>query len=199
MKSKNNWEQYYKNTEERPPRRSLVEAIQSVSDRNFALDLGAGALQDSKYLIDNGFNQVTAVDSEETVAEQDVKNYNIEVVIKPFEFFIFPQDKFDLVNAQYSLPFISPDKFYDVFRSIINSLKQNGVFVGQFFGDRDDWNKNTKMTFLTKEGVNELFKDVEIIKLEEKENDGKTAAGQDKHWHIFDFVVKKQPDPDSSN
>jgi tellurite methyltransferase len=47
--------------------------------------------------------------------------------------------------------------------------------------------------------VNELFKDVEIIKLEEKENDGKTAAGQDKHWHIFDFVVKKQPDPDSSN
>lgn len=191
MKSKNNWEQYYKNTEERPPRKLLVEAMPHVSEKDFALDLGAGALKDSKYLIDNGFNKVIAVDSEKTVAEQNPENNNIEVVIASFESFSFPQNKFDLVNAQYSLPFTSRDKFYDVFRSTIDSLKENGIFVGQFFGEKDDWNKNTKMTFLTKEEIDKLFDDMEIINLEEKESDGKTAAGEDKHWHIFDFIVKK--------
>ena len=33
----------------------------------------------------------------------------------------------------------------------------------------------------------------------EKEYDGKTAARENKHWHIFDFIVKKQPDPNTSN
>lgn len=195
MESKNNWEQYYKNTEERPPRKLLIETMPYVSSKDFALDLGAGALQDSKYLIENGFSKVIAIDSEKTVAEQNIKNSKIEVVITPFESFNFPKNKFDLVNAQYSLPFTNPDKFYDVFQSIINSLKENGIFAGQLFGDRDDWRKDTKMTFLTKEEVKKLFDGVEIIKLDEKEGAGKTATGKDKYWHIFDFIVKKISDP----
>jgi tellurite methyltransferase len=199
MEKNNNWKKYYENIGDKPPRKELIEAMRYVDNKDFALDLGAGKLQDSKHLLNEGFDRVVAVDSEESVRDIVHEEDGLEVVISPFEDFNFPKEKFSLVNAQYSLPFTNPNSFVDVFESIVNSLKEGGVFVGQFFGIRDGWSNNPKMTFLTKEQIEVLFNGLEVLKLEEIENDGKTAAGENKHWHIFDFIVKKQPDPYTSN
>ena len=32
---------------------------------------------------------------------------------------------------------------------------------------------------------------MEVLFFEEKENDNPTAAGNMKHWHVFDFILKK--------
>ena len=48
------------------------------------------------------------------------------------------------------------------------------------------------MTFLDSEALADLLTDLEVIKLDEEERDGKTASGQDKHWHIFNLILRKK-------
>lgn len=38
----------------------------------------------------------------------------------------------------------------------------------------------------------ELFNEFEIINFKKIEKDGITGLGQQKHWHIFDVIAKKQ-------
>lgn len=191
MESKNDWETYYKDTENRPPRKELVEGIKFVINKDKALDLGAGALQDSEYLLKQGFNKVVAVDSEPSIQNRS-DDERLQVVISPFEDFDFPTGLFDLVNAQYSLPFTNPQQFERVFASIKNSLKKEGIFIGQLFGDRDGWSQDENMTFLTKEEVTNFIVDMETIKFSEEEKDGKTASGKNKHWHVFNLILRKK-------
>ena len=47
------------------------------------------------------------------------------------------------------------------------------------------------MTFHTKEQMEKLFSDMEVILLDEEEKDDKTANGTPKHWHVFHFIAKK--------
>lgn len=192
MESNSSWKQYYKNTAGRPPRKELVEAVVLVENKGFALDLGAGAMQDSIYLLEQGFKEVVAVDLESSVKGMAPTDQRLQVIISSFEDFNFPDNKFDLVNAQFSLPFTHPQHFARVFNSVKKSLKKNGVFVGQLFGDRDEWNKNQDMTFLSKDNVLSLLDDMEVIKMQEEERDGKTAAGNEKHWHLFNLILRKK-------
>ena len=48
------------------------------------------------------------------------------------------------------------------------------------------------MIFLKRENVLNLLKDFKIIKFEEIEEDGVTALGKEKHWHIYNIIAKKK-------
>ena len=190
----NTWKEYFEKTKGAKHRPLLVEAIKLVKEKNKALDLGAGAFNDIKYILSEGFKHVVAVDKV-SVAEDILKNLlpaQVSYVISRFEDFEFVENNYDLVNAQYSLPFIEKNSFNKVFEKILSSLKSGGVFNGQFFGDRDEWNKgDDKMTFHTKEEAENLLKGLKVIKFVEEEKNGSTASGQDKHWHVFHFIVVK--------
>ena len=181
-----NWPEYIKQTENKSPRPLLVEALEYISDKNEALDLGAGALNDSKYLLLLGF-KVTAVDGEELV-KIDSDNFTFNKT--KIEDYKFPENKFSLVNAQFVLPFIKREALEMVLSDIKKSLKPDGIFTGQFFGDKDDWNKLDSVCVFNREEVKELLNDFEELLLREEERDGKIANGETKHWHIFHFVVK---------
>lgn len=192
MESHNRWNKYYEAQGSNPPRAELVEALAFVSSKDTALDLGAGSLRDSVYLLDQGFRHVTAVDSNPSVGEiQKDLSSGLEIIISKFEDFNFPEESFDIINAQYSLPFISHREFENIFLKIKKSLKKGGVFTGQFFGDKDEWKYSRDMNFLTKEESLELVQDMDIIKFTEEEKDEKTAAGVDKHWHIFNMILRR--------
>ncbi|MGN1299460.1 MAG: hypothetical protein ACI4UE_05735 [Candidatus Scatovivens sp.] len=47
------------------------------------------------------------------------------------------------------------------------------------------------MTFLSKKEVYELLNDFNIIYFKEKEFEGKTAIGKNKHWHVFYIIAQK--------
>ena len=53
--------------------------------------------------------------------------------------------------------------------NIVEEVNKNGFFVGQLFGDRDDWNKNKNINTFSKEQIIEYLKPYKIIKLEEIE------------------------------
>ena len=187
------WKDYFERTKGRPPRPLLVKALVFVKDRGEALDLGSGALNDSRYLISEGFKHVTAVDKVAVATEiadkfpKDIFTY----VISAFDNFHLPKDTFDLINAQYALPFISPEAFNDVFVKIVGSLKKDAILTGQFFGDRDEWKTDTKMTFLSLTETQNILKGLTVLSFEEEEHDKVTAAGEMKHWHVFNFIVRK--------
>lgn len=187
-------------TRGKEPSRLLVEAVGYCKKKDRALDLGAGALSDSKYLIKQGFS-VVGVDSAEcflsevAISEgegfEDFKS-NFKAVNLPFDSFAFPEGVFDIVNAQHSLPFNPQESFNSVFRGILYCLKEGGIFVGQFFGKNDSWNKQDgKTTFHSKEEVEDLLKDFEVIKLVEAEEDSPARVGEKKHWHVFDVIAQK--------
>jgi len=188
------WKGYYEHTKGRPPREFLLRAMPFVKNKNEALDLGSGALNDARFLLSAGFNHVTAVDAE-PVAQEDANslpNDKISYTVSSFENFDFVSETYDLVNAQYSLPFNPKSTFPKVFEKIILSLKPGGIFTGQFFGINDSWNMSRpEMTFQTKEETERLLTGLKIIELEEKEFDKKTALGEQKHWHIFNIIAEK--------
>jgi SAM-dependent methyltransferase len=188
------WKDYFQNTKNNPPRPLLIKALEYVTEKGAALDVGAGALNDSKYLLSQGFQRVTALDKND-VAQEVAKTLpadTFEYIISSFEEFHFPQNMFNLVNAQYALPFIHPKDFKRVFEDMRHSLKKGGVFTGQFFGDRDGWKDNQNMTFVTREEAEQYLRDLEILSFEEEERDKKTAAGEIKHWHVFHFVARRK-------
>lgn len=134
----NTWQEYFEKTKNKPPRPLLVKALSFVQERDSALDLGAGALNDSAYLLMEGFNHVIALDKE-PVALEIANNFpedRFRYVVESFEEFQFPEKTFDLINAQYALPFISPDKFKEVFEKIVLALKSGGICTGQLLGTK---------------------------------------------------------------
>jgi hypothetical protein len=70
-------------------------------------------------------------------------------------------------------------------------LRPGGRFCGQLFGDRDGWSDEDEMTFLTRASLDELLDGLDIERLDEVEEDGPTAIGDTKHWHLFHLVVRK--------
>lgn len=187
-----NWSNHLKDTANKPPSPLVVEAVKHVVHRNKAIDIGGGALKDTQYLLSQGF-ETTVIDQAKEVAEmaQAIDSDKLHCHITSFTDFIFPVNAFDLASAMYALPFNGNKDFDTVVTNIKNSLVAGGIFVGNFFGVRDEWSNRDNIAFHTKEQVEKLFSDFEIVVFEEKEHDGTLANGQSKHWHVFNMIAKK--------
>lgn len=189
------WNAFAEHAKKRPTDETLQEAVTLVREKETALDLGAGALNETKYLLTAGFGRVVALDAEPGIVERAKglkESEHLEVVVSRFEDYAFPVNTFDLVNARYSLPFISPDSFEEVFLRVKESLKSGGILIGQVFGSNDHRNKREDMTFHSREEVEQLLSDMEILQLNEKEYDGPTYNQGVQHWHVFDVLARKK-------
>ena len=99
---------------------------------------------------------------------------------------------YDLINAHFALPFTHNEQFSAVFARLKAALKPGGVFVGQFFGVNDTWNTSeTTMTFFTREQAHTRLAGLELVEFEEEDQDGTTARGDFKHWHVYHIVARQ--------
>lgn len=188
-------EKYYNNTTDAMPNYTVKKFIELNVEPGNAVELGCGAGRDTVYLIKNGWN-VLAIDREdvksrirEKLNEKELKKFRFSR--QRFEYLELENNS--LLVANFSLPFCNKNNFKELWNKINDSILKEGYFVGNFFGNNDEW-KSTKeeMTFLTKEQVIELFKDFEIIEFEEIEKDDFTGLGKMKHWHIFNVIARKK-------
>lgn len=187
---------YYDITEGAMPHKNVRKVLSFGIVPGMAIELGCGAGRDTAYLIQNGWD-VFAVDKENT-EEYILK----KLTVTEREKLKFYQGSFDeisfencnLVVANYSLPFCDKEKFQNVWKNIENSIQNDGYFVGNFFGLNDSWKEEkTRMTFLEKQEVINLFDKFDIIEFREIDEYGKTANGKLKHWHVY-FVIAKKKD-----
>jgi SAM-dependent methyltransferase len=191
MTIKPDWDAFYGHTKDSQPWPLMIRAAALAPAPLRALDLGAGAGRDTRYLLEHGYS-VTAVDAEPgsmallAALPQD----RLRIVQSTFQDFTFAT--YDLINAEFSLPFTPPEHFADVFARLKSALAPGGIFAGQFFGIHDEFNDTGRpMTFLARAEAEAYLDDLETLEFTEEDEDGHKADGTPKHWHVFHILARK--------
>lgn len=195
-----NAEEFYRITAGSPPWPLMMRAaalVPSGPQPRRALDLGCGTGRDTRYLLGQGFD-VTAVDENAAALAYlsetaQAASERLHLARSTFQDFPFvATGPFDLINAQFSLPFTPPDAFPAMFDRLKASLRPGGIFAGVFFGTNDQWKAEGRPhTFVTREQAEELLRDLETLELVEEDADGHIANGAPKHWHIFHILARR--------
>jgi len=190
------WKGYYAKTSERPPRRTLMEAVARFARPGEAVDLGCGGGRDTIELLRRGWS-VLAIDAEADAldflrARPDLPaGAKLETLCRRFEVAEWPP--VDLVNSSFAMPICPQERFPELWAKIVRSLKPGGRFCGQLYGERDSWAGDPGMTHMTRGAAEDLLRDLEVELFEEEESDGVTPRGKPKHWHIFHIVARRRP------
>ena len=197
------WTRYYDAAGEHPHEALLfalerfdVEAGADEGER-FAVDLGCGPGRDTAELLRRGW-RVLAIDAEAEAIQRLLRRGDLgsggaarlTTQVARFEDARWPEA--DLINSSYALPFCPPNQFAAVWHRIVASLRPGGRFSGQLFGDRDGWATQPDMSFQTRQDAEAMLLGLGVERFDEVEEDGKTAVGDPKHWHLFHVVARKQ-------
>jgi tellurite methyltransferase len=191
------WAAYYRQLRDRPPRRTLVAALDAFGETTdpLAVDLGCGDGRDIVEILRRGWS-VVAVDAEpEALRQLAARNLANRERITPitarFEEVPLPIGV-QLVNSSFALPLCEPERFHELWTRIREALPSGGRFSGQWYGTRDSWMGRPGMTFLDRDAALGLLEGFELEMFEEEETDGTTPRGKPKHWHIFHIVARKR-------
>jgi len=191
------WDDYYAATADRPPRRTLLEALARfapAASPGVAVDLGCGDGRDTVELLRRGWS-VLAIDAEPAAiarlqSRADLpEGAMLSCLCQRIEDAVWPAA--DLVNASFSLPLCPPGRFPELWRRTVASLKPGGRFSGQLYGDRDGWAGRPGMTHLDRSAAERLLHGLRVELFEEVETDSVTPRGKPKHWHIFHIVAQR--------
>lgn len=190
------WRKYIIGKQKGLPNKLLIQGLKYVIEKNAALDIGAGSLVDSKLLLKDGFNYVYAIDTDKTALEiaQTINDKNFIFKNTSINKFRLKKNFYDVINAQYVLPYLSKKEIEILLPKINKSLKCDGIFIGQFFGEKDSWNvKGDYRTYYTKKSIITLLKslDFKILFFSCEQGDGFSRLGKPKYKQIFHFIVKK--------
>ena len=197
--AKRDWSGYYRAVEGRPPRETLLWALDAfekeggVPDR--AIDLGAGSGRDALELLHRGWS-VLAIDGEaeglETLKRLASRDVPLETRCVAFEHLsALPQAR--LITASFSLPFCHPAAFPQLWDLIRQSLRPGGRCTGQLMGDQDDWARDPGITAFTRPELDRLLRGYCVERLHEEKQAGTTAKGKSKFWHLYHIVLQRQP------
>jgi SAM-dependent methyltransferase len=188
------WAEYYRKTAGRPPRSTLLFALDRFAAPGFAVDLGCGEGRDTIELLRRGWS-VLALDAEPSAiggltARSDLPaGVHLETRVARFEDAVWPVA--DLVNASFALFFCGPGAFAPLWDKLIASLKPGGRFAGQLLGDRDSWAGRRHVVVHNDAAVAALLLGLTVEMHEIEETDGVTPRGEAKHWHLHHLVLRK--------
>ena len=193
--SESRWTRFYAAAGDNP-RETLLQALTlheaEGREPGSAVDLGAGTGRDTLELLRRGW-RVLAVDAEpgaiEALRERTPPGAALET--REARFDEIEWGEVDLVTSSFSMPFAPPPAFARAWDRIRATLRPGGRFCGQLFGVHDDWASLADMTFHTREGVERLLEGLEVERLQEVDEDGRTAVGDEKHWHVFHIVARR--------
>lgn len=200
------WRGYTVGTLNLAPRETVLTGLQHLKDRSVtALDLGAGAGNDTRYLLGLGL-RVHAVEPDpfavaviRACAEQQGTSDALTIHPRSFEAMKLPEREFGFVHASLSLPFAAPETFSKVWSQIVSSMADGAIFSGDFFGPRHGWAKNPELTILSEEEVRALFTNhgLSILSFEERDGMMPVVDGENVRFHKFDVVARRGARPGS--
>ena len=184
------WSDYQKRTYNIEPSKLLKYFIDNYEIKT-ATDLGCGSGNETVYMIKKGI-KVTAVDiqlNEDYILSRLDDDEKQNVAFKKQDFESIELEKTDAVVALFSIPFCKPEKFNDLWSKIYDSINDNGYFVGQLAGDRDDWRNNSNMNTFTIEEAKNLLSKYNVLRLDEREFVRET---DNKKWHFYNIIARKE-------
>ncbi len=194
MAVQSRWNDYYRNTEGRPPRTTLRFALDRFAAPGFAVDLGCGEGRDTIELLRRNWT-VLAIDSEPAaigrlLARRDLPpGSRLETKVARFEDAVWPGA--NLVNASFALFFCAAGTFDPLWRKMIGTLKPGGRFAGQLLGENDSWAPRRNVVVHDGAAIDRLLDGLNTELHEIEETDAVTPRGEAKHWHIHHLVLSR--------
>ncbi|MFM1867833.1 MAG: hypothetical protein RL591_1241 [Planctomycetota bacterium] len=214
---------YLAGTEGSPPRPQLLRAIELVRNMRsaarvamepeptstcakppVALDIGCGPGRELVSLLDAGFD-VDAFDpypemlerARRAIAVVALTSSRVRLAVGTLEDHAaaLERDRYDLVHAGFVLPFVRTAAFDRCWNAVVTSLRNGGVFVGQFFGPNDEFIRTSKlgeMSSHTRDELDRLFADWDVVEREEVDRQGAVGRGVPKWWHVHHIVAKRR-------
>lgn len=113
--------------------------ILSIKNKK-AVDLGCGLGQDSKWMMDHGFDVISCDFSESALnkLKEIIPNANI-MNLDITESLPFETDSVGLVNANLSLHYFDMEKTKEIFDNIYRILEAGGMLVGRMNSDKNNY------------------------------------------------------------
>jgi 2-polyprenyl-3-methyl-5-hydroxy-6-metoxy-1,4-benzoquinol methylase len=151
-----------------------------------ALDLGAGQLEESKKLVEAGY-EVDAIDIQQPEHIPEGVNFSLSH-IKDYKF----EKNYNLVLAQNVLFFLKNP--LGVLQKLIDSTEANGLICFTLLGERDAWNDREGITCFSREDIEKYLSstNTEIIFKQEEEGLGLSVADEIKYWHVYWYIIRKK-------
>jgi SAM-dependent methyltransferase len=196
MSQAEGWAAYYGKLRDRPPRRTLVVALDGFGEMPgdaLAIDLGCGDGRDIVEILRRGWS-VVAVDAEPEALRQLAARGlpgAVTPIVARLEDVPLPLGV-RLVNSSFAMPLCEPERFHALWARIRDGLPAGGRFSGQWYGPRDSWVGRPGITFLARDAALGLLDGLDVEMFEEEEADSVTPRGNAKHWHIFHIVARKR-------
>jgi tellurite methyltransferase len=180
------------------PNALLVDAIGQVRERcGYALDVGAGPLNDTDFLLRAGFS-VHAVDRDPhaVAIALAIGHPRLNMVQADIRDIPIAKGTYALVAAIHVLPFLPRADLPAVMSALIEGLSSGGILCCTFLGPGDAWaDRRPQMTFLSRAEITPLLSALAPITFTERRYDGKNASGEPKQWHVFRCIFRKE-DPE---
>jgi tellurite methyltransferase len=186
------WTSFLEATTSRGPLEYFHSAMSFVDGHRGAgrqaVDLGCGGGADTRLLLARGW-RVFAVDAEpqarlllEEATPEHHRN-RLEVTIGQFHEVDLPSA--DLVYAQFSLPFAGAH-FGAAVDNAVSAIVPGGAFVGQFFGENDEWADDAGVAWVDRAWVDRTFSNFAELDVDERDHRGPYGQhGATKRWHFF--------------
>ena len=193
------WSVYYDKAGLRPPRPTLLQALDSLAAEGVAaghaVDLGCGIGRDALELLRRGWT-VTAIDQEAEAltrlcavatarglpAPEAVQARLEEASLPPCQ----------LVNSSFALFFCAPEAFPALWDRIRMALIPGGRFAGQLLGPNDSWAARPAITVHDRAALDALLAGYTVERLEREETDAVTPRGEAKRWDIWHLVLRRE-------
>lgn len=189
------WQQYYQKALSRPhSARTELAVSLNTSGLQVAVDCGCGTGSDIAFLTERDY-QVHGFDvNSDSVGlcrERFADDAQVSISQAAFEEYAYPRS--GVMIAHSSLFFADPARFAATWKAMASSIVAGGVFSGDFMGMDDSWatGYRTATAPMTRQQVTELFSGFDIIELHERNEQGITALGRTKQWHILSVVAVK--------
>ena len=182
--------EYYRATVSKPVTPIYTDLDPYLPAHGRAIDLGCGAGRGVLHLLERGLH-VTATEEQaeglEYLRSLLPPDADADLVNEPFQ--TLRLDTYDVAVASYSLFFLPPAEFGVFWARLVNAIVPGGLFAGQFLGPNDDWADT--MTVHARADVERLFEGFDVLSLKEEDQDGSTAVGTTKHWHVFHVIARR--------
>lgn len=191
------WDQFLVDTYQRGSSALAKKVLMYTESRTHAIDLGAGAMNDSDFFLEEGFESVLAVDaSPETAlyAKSVARKYGrrFEFRNSRFSDIDYQPESADLVHSNYALHFHGKTGFDILMNAVTSCVRLGGLLSAVFLGSEDSW-RETKgfLPYLTEGEVEKFLVGFEKIEFRESKRDGHMTDRTPKFWHTFEVIARR--------
>ena len=189
------WSGFYARVPKDRPSFLAREALARVDFKGRFLDMGCGTCNDILFALNDGFDQALGIDASheaivyaKKIHEQFGSRFRFSQVL--FEEFDFGTNKFDWINANFTLSFANPHSWPRIFKGIHGSLSTSGVCSVTMFGHEDyRCNPHTGVTPVMETELQEFFPDCRTV------TTVVNFPGVNGTVHYFRVIAKKSDSP----